>query len=235
MSALWAPISGWFDQAPADPLRLRALRSGAESSERMARFPFVMVLIAIFGVGMAGLLLLNTTLQGQAFESRTLNRQAAELSYVQTDLETQLDVLSTSHELARRASAIGMRPNPYPALLVAPSGKVIGKAQPVAGDEVPHLIVKTKAQRDAERATALARREAKAAEKAAAERAAAEAAAKKQAAALAEAKAEAARKAAEAAQKQAANAGVSKQAAGAAGKKSTKPAEGSKPERGSQG
>ena len=40
-------------------------------------------------------------------------------------------------ELARRASALGMRPNPYPAFLVMPKGKVIGKPRPVTGNEVP--------------------------------------------------------------------------------------------------
>src|SRR4029453_4593332 len=68
-------------------------------------------------------------------------------------------------ELARRASALGMRPNPYPAFLVIPSGKVIGKPTPVAGDEVPALIVKTRAQRVAEQAGKRGRAEARAAAK----------------------------------------------------------------------
>ena len=122
---------------------------------------------------MAGLLMLNTTLQSQAFESRTLNRRATELAYSQADLENQLDALAAPQELARRASELGMRPNPFPAFLVLPSGKVVGKPIPVSGHEVPALIVKTPAQRAAEQAAKRARAEAKAAARAARKEAAA--------------------------------------------------------------
>jgi len=131
------------------------------------------VLIGIFGMGMVGLLMLNTTLQSQAFQSRTLNRQATELAYAQADLENQLDALAAPQELARRASALGMRPNPFPAFLVLPSGKVVGEPIPVSGDELPALIVKTPAQLAAEQAAKIARAEAKAAAKAAKKEAAA--------------------------------------------------------------
>jgi hypothetical protein len=157
----------------------------ADPAPRLARLPFLLVLIGIFGVGMAGLLMLNTTLQSQAFESRTLNRQATELAYAQADLENQLDALAAPQELARQASALGMRPNPYPAFLVLPKGKVVGKPTPVEGKEVPALIVKTPAQLVAEQAAKRARAEAKAAaqvakrEAAAAKRAADQAKARK--------------------------------------------------------
>lgn len=171
MSALWAPLTRRRD---APPTR-RPLHAVAEPAARLARFPFLLVLIGIFGIGMAGLLMLNTTLQSQAFESRTLNRQAGELAYAEADLENQLDALTAPQELARRASALGMRPNPYPAFLVVPSGKVVGKPTPVAGDEVPALIVKTPAQLVAEKAAKRARAEARAAAKAKRQAAAAEA------------------------------------------------------------
>jgi hypothetical protein len=164
MSALWAPIAARADQVRTTGRPLRAL---AQPAARLARFPFLLVLIGMFGLGMAGLLMLNTTLQSQAFQSRTLNRQAAELAYAQADLENQLDALAAPQELARRASALGMRPNPFPAFLVLPSGKVVGKPRPVSGHEVPALIVKTPAQLAAERAAKRARAEAKAAAKAA--------------------------------------------------------------------
>jgi len=164
MSALWAPIAGRRD---AGATVRRPLHAVAKPAARLARFPFLLVLIGIFGIGMAGLLMLNTTLQGQAFQSRTLNRQATELAYAQADLENQLDALAAPQELARRASALGMRPNPYPAFLVLPSGKVIGKPTSVQGHEVPAFIVKTPAEIAAERAAKRARAEAEAAAKAA--------------------------------------------------------------------
>jgi hypothetical protein len=164
MSALWAPITGRREEIGTISSPLHAV---AKPAARLARFPFLLVLIGIFGIGMAGLLMLNTTLQGQAFQSRTLNRQASELAYAQADLENQLDALAAPQELARRASALGMRPNPSPAFLELPSGKVIGKPTPVQGDEVPAFIVKTPAEVAAERAAKRARVEARAAAKAA--------------------------------------------------------------------
>jgi len=183
MSALWAPIAARADQVRTTG---RPLRAVAQPAAQLARFPFLLVLIGVFGLGMAGLLMLNTTLQSQAFQSRTLNRQAGELAYAQADLENQLDALAAPQELARRASALGMRPNPFPAFLVLPSGKVVGKPRPVSGLEVPALIVKTPAQLAAEQAAKRARAEAKAAAKAA-----------KKEAAAAEAKRKAAERAAE--------------------------------------
>ena len=170
MTALWAPIvaRGGDGRTTARPLR-----AVAQPAARLARFPFLLVLIGIFGIGMAGLLMLNTTLQSQAFQSRTLNRQASELAYAQADLENQLDALAAPQELARRASALGMRPNPFPAFLVLPRGKVVGKPTPVSGHEVPALIVKTPTELAAERAAKRARAEAKAAAKAAKKEAAA--------------------------------------------------------------
>jgi hypothetical protein len=199
MSALWAPIA-----ARGDAVRTagRPLRAVAQPAVRLARFPFLLVLIGVFGLGMAGLLMLNTTLQSQAFQSRTLNRQAGELAYAQADLENQLDALAAPQEVARRASALGMRPNPFPAFLVLPAGKVVGKPTPVSGHEVPALIVKTPTQLAAEQAAKRARAEAKAAEKAA-----------KQEAAAAEAKRKAAERAAAKQKKATSAAGTTKKGA----------------------
>ena len=172
MSALQAPLtSGREEQAASRrPSRLRAVQPPAA---RLSRAPFLLVLIGVFGLGMAGLLMLNTTLQNQAFSSRALDRQATELTYTQAALENQIDLVSAPPELARRASALGMRPNPYPAFLEMPSGKVTGEARTVSGGEVPSLVVRTPAEVAAAKLAAEAKAKAKAAEKAAARKAAA--------------------------------------------------------------
>lgn len=184
MSALWAPVGG--EGTPRTLGRGSSpLRAVAAPASRLSRAPFLLVLIAVFGLGMAGLLMLNTTLQNQAFAARDLSRQATELAYVQSDLENQLDVRSAPPELARRASALGMRPNPYPALLRLPDGKVLGKPTRVTGTEVPSMVVRTpaevaeakaaaKAKAKAEAAAAQAAAQQKAAEQKAAEKKAAE-------------------------------------------------------------
>jgi hypothetical protein len=173
MSALLTPI-GWLEEAAEDtPVRGR-LRMVPPARARLARFPFILVLIGVFALGMAGLLLLNTTLQNQTFQARRLDREATALAYQQAALESQLDQLGGAAELARRASALGMRPNTEPAFLVLPGGKVIGKPRRVSGAEAPDLVVKTPAELAAERAAAQARREAKAAAAAAKAKAAEE-------------------------------------------------------------
>jgi hypothetical protein len=166
VSALWAPLGS--SAADLEAAGGRWLRAVPRVPTKLARLPFVLVLIAFFGLGMAGLLMLNTTLQNQVFQLRTLNRQATALAYDQAALEAQIDQLSAPAELARQASALGMRPNPRPAFLVVPSGKVVGKPEKVSGNEAPDLIVRTPAELAAQRAAAEAKKraaEAKAAKK----------------------------------------------------------------------
>jgi hypothetical protein len=168
MSALWQGLV-------APPARTRPrLRPVADPSPRLARFPFLLVLIGIFGIGMVGLLMLNTTLQNQAFEARALNRQATELAYVQADLERRLEEHAAPGELALAASKLGMRPNPHPAFLVLPEGRVVGEPKPVNGSEQKVLVVKTPEQIAVEEAKRAAKAKAAAEKKAAEERAAAE-------------------------------------------------------------
>jgi hypothetical protein len=162
MSALWAPVADRpepQEEPAAHRPTLRALPAGLP---RLARVPFILVLIGVFGLGMTGLLMLNTTLQNQAFQASTLSRQATELAYTRADLESQLDRQAAPQVLAQRASALGLRANPYPAFLVVPKGKVVGKPEAVRGNEMPALVIKTPAQLAAERAAAAARKQAKA-------------------------------------------------------------------------
>lgn len=212
MSALWAPL-----QAPSDGRKAaqkkgeRRLRAVPPLPERMARVPFITVLIAIFGVGMVGLLMVNTSLQNQAFESRALTRQAAQMVYQEAELQSQLNSMRTPEQIAVKASALGMRANPRPAFLVVPSGKVLGAKHRVDGTEMKGLIVKTPEQLAAEKAAKEAKARAKAA--AEAQKKAAEAARKK-AAADAKARADAA-----AAQRQAAAEAAAKKKAAQEAKK----------------
>ena len=185
MSALRAPSEDWSEAAPPSPRP--PLRSVPSAPERLARVPFLLVLIGLIGIGMTGLLMLNTTLQNQAFEARVLSRSATELAHRQAALESQLDSGATPEELARRASALGLRPDPHPAFLVLPGGKILGTPRPVTGGEMPHLVVKTPAEVAAERAAEKAERRAAAAKKAAAKKAAEKKAAEEKAAAKKEA------------------------------------------------
>ena len=169
MSALW---SGLTDRVTPSPRRVDRprLRPVSRKQPRLSRIPFLMVLAGLLGLGMVGLLLLNTTLQNQAFQAKTLTRQATELSYQQAELEREVDRAAAPDELARRASALDMRANTHTAYVVLPDGKVLGTPEKVSGDELPSSIVKTPEEVAAEKKAA----EKKAAEKKAAEKKAAE-------------------------------------------------------------
>jgi hypothetical protein len=192
MSALLA--SAWREERSGRSAGGR-LRVVPTPPARLARFPFLLVLIGLFAVGMTGLLMLNTSLQNQAFQARNLDREATALAYQQAALESQLDELYAPAELARRASALGMRPDSQPAFLVLPGGKVIGEARRVSGRDAPELVIKTPTELAAEAAAAEAKRNAELA---------ARAAAAKKAAELQRQQAEARKKAEEAAQQAAA-------------------------------
>ncbi|MBA8794317.1 hypothetical protein FHX74_001936 [Friedmanniella endophytica] len=178
MSAVWeAETPDWSDEV-ADEQPRRRLRAVPRRRQRMARTPFVLVLIVIFGLGMAGLLMLNTTLQNQAVQAQKLNNQATVLTYEQASLSRQLQQVEAPQELARRASALGMRADPYPAFIRTSDGKIIGYPDVVQGNEEPTQIVKTPEQLQAEAKAAAAKAAAaQAAKEAAAKQAAAEAAA----------------------------------------------------------
>jgi len=171
MSALWADASTSY---PADrgsdqghPARPRVIEGGAGTA-RLGRVPFVLALIVILGVGMAGLLALNTSLQGQAFQARSLSQKANQLTYQEASLRTQVSELRSSDNLAARAFKLGMRPDPNPGFIELGSGKVVGKAKTVTGHEVP-MIIKTPEQINAERKAKQAKKQAEEAKRQAAE------------------------------------------------------------------
>jgi hypothetical protein len=144
-----------------------ALRPLVTPGRRMARLPFLIVLIAAFGLGMAGLLLLNTTLQNQEFEARRLNSQASQLTYVQDDLASRLQTVSSPGSLAQKAYDQGMRPNVHAAFLVLPDGTVKGDAKTTKGTEMRYLHPGTGEHLTASRAAAEAAAKAAKAAKAA--------------------------------------------------------------------
>lgn len=96
---------------------------------RVGRVPFLILVASILAVGMVGLLLLNTTLQNQAFEANRLKRHAADLAYTEGELQQNVIEASSARELNRRATAIGLRPNHGIAYVSLVDGKVSGKPQ----------------------------------------------------------------------------------------------------------
>lgn len=129
------------------PRRRPTLRSVPRPVGRLARTPFLMVLAGILAIGMVGLLLLNTTLQNQAFQASELKRTAAEMNYKQGELEAAVAQADSVSELSRRASQLGMRPHREVAYVVVGEDKVIGEAKPADGMYLPSARYRTQQEK----------------------------------------------------------------------------------------
>lgn len=129
------------------PRRRPTLRSVPRPVGRLARTPFLMVLAGILAIGMVGLLLLNTTLQNQAFQASELKRTAAEMNYKQGELEAAVAKADSVSELSRRASQLGMRPHREVAYVVVGEDKVIGEAKPADGMYLPSSRYRTQQEK----------------------------------------------------------------------------------------
>lgn len=133
MTALLAPKpEGRAPEAPP-------LRPVPRPRRQMRTVGFVVVVAAVLGLGMVGVLLLTTALQEQAFQVQARQREATALANELSDLESQVTQARSVHHLGVAARRLGMRPNPYPAQLRLPDGKVTGEPRRVVGGEVPSV------------------------------------------------------------------------------------------------
>lgn len=115
----------------------------AASPNRMGRLSFVLVVCGILVAGAVGLLVLNTHLNSQALTADRLRSEAAALEYRQGELKDQVIDASSTRELTRKASAMGMRPNDHIAFLDLRTGEVSGDTTPADGQARPESVVLT--------------------------------------------------------------------------------------------
>lgn len=95
--------------APVSAARpgLRVLPGGRSSAPRA---PFVVLVLFVLGVGLVGLLLLNTNLQQSSFELRDLEQETRLLRDRHAELSQLVAQQASPEELAERADALGMVP-----------------------------------------------------------------------------------------------------------------------------
>jgi hypothetical protein len=86
---------------------LRVIPGGAS---RAPRAPFVALVLVVLGVGLIGLLLLNSALQQGSFEVRDLERNARELRAAEAALLHDLAEQAAPDVLVQRARALDMEP-----------------------------------------------------------------------------------------------------------------------------
>lgn len=96
--------------------------------------PFALLVVGILGLGLVGLLLLNTQRAQASFRLSDLQQQGANLQDQEQTLQRLVEHDQDPASLAARATAIGMVPDPTAGYL-APDGSVIGPA--VKGAAVP--------------------------------------------------------------------------------------------------
>jgi hypothetical protein len=90
---------------------------------RPRRAPFVVLVLLVLGLGLVGLLALNTSLQQGSFELTELERETALLRDRHAVLADDVARRSAPGVLAERARSLGMVPNEAPVFLqVDPGG-----------------------------------------------------------------------------------------------------------------
>lgn len=100
---------------------------------------FALILAVVIALGLAGVMVVSTSVGQQSRDLSVMRRQATELGYTAASLESQVQTISSANALALRATELGMVPNPYPAFINLADGSVTGVPQAVKGDELPAL------------------------------------------------------------------------------------------------
>ncbi len=135
-----ALLSGLADLAPVRrlrrtrPPRLRLLVDPATTASRrgraVGRGVFVAVVGALVLVGMALLLILNTTLAQGAFDLQQLRAEYSTLQVQEQSLAQQVELAQSPEALKSEAVRLGMVPVQVPAFLRLADGKVLGEPTP---------------------------------------------------------------------------------------------------------
>lgn len=131
----------------ATPARLRIPRSARTAVERARlsvvpvrrsrapRMPFAVLVFAILGAGVVGLLMFNTHMQQMSFYATSLETRADALVARQQSLDMQLDRLRDPQRLAREGRRLGMVAPAVPAFIRLSDGTILGKPTPADADD----------------------------------------------------------------------------------------------------
>jgi len=94
------------------------------------RTPFVLLVIAVLGAGLIGLLLINTGVAQDSFQLTDLRQQSGLLQDREEALEQEIARLSTPGRLASEAERLGMQPGTGPTFIEVPGGAIAGVGRP---------------------------------------------------------------------------------------------------------
>jgi hypothetical protein len=102
---------------------------------RPPRAPFAVLVFAILGAGVVGLLMFNTHMQQASFYATRLQQQADDLTARQQALDMDLERLRAPQRLAEAGKALGMVAPGVPAFVRLSDGTVIGTPTPASPDD----------------------------------------------------------------------------------------------------
>jgi hypothetical protein len=95
-------------------------------SSRAPRAPFAVLVFAILGAGVVGLLMFNTHMQQASFYATRLQNRADELAARQQALAMELESMREPQHLAEAGKALGMVAPGVPAFVNLSDGRVVG-------------------------------------------------------------------------------------------------------------
>lgn len=122
-----------------------------DAVQPLRRLPFAVVLVGVLGIGLLGLLVLNTQLQDQSFKLSELEARSTRLAYTEDALQHELDQVSSPASLVAKATALGMRPYVGPGFITMPDGTVVGSPEKATGKDFKSSLIKSPAQIEAEK------------------------------------------------------------------------------------
>ncbi len=113
-----------------------SLRVVAPVPSRAPRAPFVLFSMGLVGLGLVSLLVLNAVVAQDAFTIHDLDASNARLAEQEQILREEVAALEAPHELADRATKLGMVPGGDPVFLL-PDGRVVGNPVPAQAPTTP--------------------------------------------------------------------------------------------------
>ena len=99
--------------------------AGARPRARSPRMPFILLLVGLLGGALVSLLVISTTLAQGAFRITSLQQQNANLARQEQTLSDEVAQAANPAVIAKRATQLGMRPNPGLGFIDVKTGKII--------------------------------------------------------------------------------------------------------------
>lgn len=101
---------------------------------------FAGICMALLGLGLVALLMLNTALAQGSFQLKRLQAQSGQLTDTQEQLTQTIDDLRSPRTLAARAQEMGMVPAKSMAFIRLSDGAILGVAQPARAEQRLNVV-----------------------------------------------------------------------------------------------